>query len=163
MGYNKRLTPKALETIQPLIRELEALDPGTSFKFHVNHQEMGDKVRNWLYTWLKINNLKPLYKIKQIGLLEFVLIRLPVVSVKISEELPLNPVEEYVRDNLLDFKTEEEVMLKLKNALDLKEIDHELYIKCFEEWERVQGRGDKIGPEEAPNPFLDSSLKNPNQ
>ena len=162
MGYNKRLTPKALETLRPLIRELEALNPGTSFKFQVNHQEMGDKIRNWLYTWLKINRLKPFYKIKQVGPIEFLLIRLQNGSVKISasasEETQLSPTEEYVRDNLLEFEGEEKVMKHLKTLLTSENISDQQLIDYFTEWERIQGQN-KTDPKakeakEAPNPFL---------
>jgi len=134
--YSKGLSKESLSAIQPIIGRMLKLREGDSFSFKTNNQS---KIRNWLYTWLRLNNMKPRFKIRADSKNQLSIIRIEPICVDILSEPKLTPIQEFVRDNLLELNDEEEVLKCLRAATDRGDITPGEITLCFIEWEKKQG------------------------
>ena len=163
MAYAKRLTQEAEWAIKPITSKFDSLAPGQTVILTVESASQLDKVRSWLYTYLRIHNLKSRFKIRQDTPTQLSLVcqDIPVVKATLlAGEYTF--IESYVRDNLLECSTLEEVGAIVRQDLENGNLTDEEFVAIMEEWEKKVGGAEKAKPTTKVNlddPFV---LVNPN-
>lgn len=156
MAYSKKLTPEALEQIKPLINRINSLQDGQSFTFQIEGGK--ERVRNWLYTYLHIHNLKPIFRIKSARTNELTISKTERIQIAIIEEVELSQIEQFVRDNMLELEDSNAASEFIQHQLNSGKLSHEQSLACFDEWERVMGLDQQPKPQQAENlsDFIDN-------
>lgn len=139
MSYAKRMTPEMRLYIGHIIEKIEALKPGQSILIKGNDERHINNVRNHFYSWCHLYDKKALYRTYKETPITLRILCLDTRPVEILQDVPLNKIEEFVRDHLLDCEDEHAARNKMQPALAQGIIDEDDVFSILMEFKRVQG------------------------
>ena len=137
-------SPQIYTFVLPIIEEIKSLQSGGSLLFKAKDKTHATRVRNALYRYLRIHNLKSQYRIylEQSKFLRIVHLYTEA-PILIGKNLP-SKAQEYVRNNLIMCKNEEEAILKMREDLENSTISDEDIVSILEEFNLYKREEDKI-------------------
>jgi len=146
------LTYEAWANILPIVEAISKLQPGQKSAWNLQFSEHTNRVRDWLYKYLKEVNLKPLYKILKDTPTTLIIRRQAFVTPTPIGQAIFNPIEVFVRDKLLQALDEDEAFKIAQAAYTSGEITDVALLAIMDEWRRVMG----IIEPKAKRPILDT-------
>lgn len=132
MTYLSKLTGHQMSIIGAAIEAAQLLAPGQETTVRFKTPEFTAKARYWVYSYFHLNNLKSLYKLRQINSTKFSIRRVEEEH-GIVETPPLNLAETFVVDHLLDTSKESEALKQITES----DLPSEAKLQAFSEWKRI--------------------------
>ena len=142
MGYPKSISLTLLEELKPTVEAMLALLPEASLVLRGSASAI-KRQRDGLYSYLRINNLKPSFKIKQISTEELIVIRMSSPKITICSEgiCLLSPaLKDLFEREFLLLSSDDEVMEKLQLLMREGILSSKESIEILEQWNTVQGK-----------------------
>ncbi len=139
MSYPAQLTNDAKLVLNLFLDRILALKEGESTLIKDNSPSTTQTSRYYLYAWLRINNMKSVYKIRMETPTSFRVHRKLIPSPQAVEVDKYSSVEKFVMDNLLDTEIWEEALPIVEKAMLDQEIDSADFDEIKSEFWRING------------------------
>lgn len=139
MSYAKRMTPEMRMYLGHLLPRIEELKPTQSLLLRGNDERHINNIRNHFYSWCKLMDRKSLYRTYKETSTTLRIVCIDTRPAEIIQDVPLNSIEEFVRDYLLDCDTEEEARAKIAPAIERGIITENDTVPILLEFKRMLG------------------------
>ena len=136
MTYARKLTPRMETLIGHLVPRIHELKPGQSILIRGRSPEHLQQVRNQLYGYFHLFNLKRRYSTRRETSETLRVLCLELTPAEIIQEVPFTPAENFVRNYLLDCDSEHEARNELQVALGKGLIRDEDIVPILDEFRR---------------------------
>jgi hypothetical protein len=136
-----KLTQHHLETLSPTVEKMDSLSPGESILISVPPASLR-KVRELLYSYLRQEKKKVLFKISKVGTGQLLIQRRDTISIKFASDpdilstLPAS-LSSTFETHLLPIQDEETMILKAQNLRDSGTITNQELLLLTSEWQRI--------------------------
>jgi len=146
---------EAKHYLRPIIKEILNLSPGQSILIKAKNEKNLVSARNHFYNWRTRQGLKKHLKTYREGPLHLRVLRVETISsFKIVQERPYTPVEDFVRNNMLELRVDEGIAF-IHKAIKKGILEEEDYSPILTEFCRVMGVEEEKGKERKTDLFTD--------